>query len=131
MKVLAIDHGEARAGLAVSDPTGTISRPLPAIRRVTSAEGWRRLLDTLEREAPDRVVVGDPKTLHGERGSQARAAAGFAARLRAALEVPVELHDERLTSVEAGRRRQESGSREGIDSLAACVLLDAYLARVA
>ncbi len=130
MKVLAIDHGEARAGLAVSDPSGTISRPLPVIQRVTSRPGWQRLLETIAAEAPDRVIVGDPRTLRGERGTQSRSARGFADRLAAAVEIPVELHDERLTTVEATRRKREGGSGERIDSLAACVLLDAYLARV-
>ena len=131
MKVLAIDHGEARAGLAVSDPTGTISRPLQVIRRVASPAGWQELLDLIAVEAPDRVIVGDPRTLDGQQGRQSRAAQAFADRLASTLDIPVELQDERLTTVEASRRKREGGSRERIDSLAACVLLDAYLARVA
>jgi putative Holliday junction resolvase len=131
VKVLAIDHGEARTGLAVSDPTGTISRPLSVVRRVTSPAGWQELLDVVAAEAPDRVIVGDPRTLGGDRGRQSRSAEAFANRLAKAVDIPVELQDERLTTVEATRRKREGGSRERIDSLAACVLLDAYLARVA
>lgn len=82
-------------------------------------------------EAPDRVIVGDPRTLGGDRGRQSRSAEAFANRLAKAVDIPVELQDERLTTVEATRRKREGGSRERIDSLAACVLLDAYLARVA
>lgn len=129
MKVLALDHGPARTGVAVSDPTGTIARPLPAIRRVDSPPGRRELEALIAHERPEAIVVGEPRSLSGERGEQARAAAGFAARLRSRVEVPVELWDERLTTVEASRRSRESGSRADLDSLAACVLLEAYLAR--
>lgn len=129
MKVLALDHGAARTGVAVSDPSGTLARPLPAIHRVDSPEGRRRLDGLIAAEAPGRIVVGEPRSLSGERGAQARSAAGFAARLRARVDVPVEMWDERLTTVEARRRGREAGSRADVDSLAACVLLEAYLAR--
>ncbi|HEX2502943.1 MAG TPA: Holliday junction resolvase RuvX [Miltoncostaeaceae bacterium] len=128
MKVLALDHGSARTGVAVSDPTGTLARPLPAIARVDSPAGRRRLDAVIAAEAPERIVVGEPRTLAGERGSQARSAGGFAARLRTRVDVPVELWDERLTTAEARRRAREAGSRADLDSLAACVLLEAYLA---
>lgn len=131
MKVLALDHGSARTGVAVSDPTGTLARPLPAIRRVDSAEGMRTLAELIAREAPERIVVGEPRLMSGQRGAQARVARGFARRLRAEVDVPVELMDERLTTAEAARRRDEGGRRRGgapdLDSLAACVLLEAYL----
>lgn len=128
MKVLALDHGSARTGVAVSDPTGTIVRPLPAIARIDSAAGVRALDAVIAGEAPAVIVVGEPRSLSGERGSQARAAGGFAGRLRARVDVPVEMWDERLTTVEAERRAREGGSRADLDSLAACVLLEAYLA---
>ena len=128
MKVLALDHGSARTGVAVSDPTGTIARPLPAIARVDSPVGRRELDAVIAREEPERIVVGEPRSMSGEVGAQARAAAGFAGRLRARTSVPVDLWDERLTTVEAGRRGREGGSRADLDSLAACVLLEAYLA---
>ena len=128
MKVLALDHGSARTGVAVSDPTGTIARPLAAIARVDAPAGRRALDALIAAEAPERIVVGEPRSLSGERGVQARAAAGFAGRLRARVDVAVDLWDERLTTVEAARRRREGGSRADIDSLAACVLLEAYLA---
>ncbi len=115
--------------MAVSDPTGTIVRPLPPIDRVDSKEG-RAALDTLIADlAPDLIVVGEPRLLSGKRGEQARAAAAFAGRLGKRVGVPVELVDERLTTVEAGRRASESGSATSVDSLAACVLLESYLTR--
>ena len=128
MKVLALDHGSARTGVAVSDPTGTIARPLPAIARVDSPAGRRALDAVVAAEAPERIVVGEPRAMSGERGVQARAAAGFAGRLKSRVTVPVEMWDERLTTVEGGRRGREGGSRADLDSLAACVLLEAYLA---
>lgn len=127
MKVLALDHGQVRTGVAVSDPTGTIVRPLPAIRRVGSPEGSRALDALIADQAPDVIVVGEPRSLSGERGRQARAASSFAGRLRARAGVPVELWDERLTTVEARRRAREGDARGDLDSLAACVLLEAYL----
>ena len=112
----------------MSDPTGTIARPLPAIARVDSPVGRRELDAVIAREQPERIVVGEPRSMSGEVGAQARAAAGFAGRLRARTSVPVDLWDERLTTVEAGRRGREGRSRADLDSLAACVLLEAYLA---
>jgi putative holliday junction resolvase len=131
VRVLALDHGSARTGVAVSDPTGTIVRPLPAIARVESKTGSSALDAVIERERPERIVVGEPRSMSGERGPQARAAGGFAGRLRARSGVPVVMWDERLTTVEARRRAEEGGARGDLDSLAACVLLESYLAREA
>jgi putative Holliday junction resolvase len=127
VKVLALDHGRARTGVAVSDPTGTLARPLPAIARVGTPAGVRALDAVIAAESPERIV-GDPRHLNGARGGQAKEAESFAARLRRRSGLPVELVDERLTTVEAGRRRREGGSQADLDSLAACVLLEAYLA---
>ena len=128
MKVLALDHGRARTGVAVSDPTGTLARPLPAIPRVDDRTGREALAAVVAEEAPDLILVGDPRHLSGARGEQAREAEAFAERLRARFGLPVELVDERLTTVEASRRARESGARGDLDSLAACVLLEGYLA---
>jgi putative pre-16S rRNA nuclease len=131
VKVLALDHGAARTGVAVSDPTGTLARPLPSIRAVDTPAGAAELDRVLAEEAPACIVVGEPRTLAGDRGRQARAAGGFAARLRARAGVPVELVDERLSTVEAARRAREGrGAGEAdLDSVAACVILEAFLAR--
>jgi putative Holliday junction resolvase len=127
MKILAIDHGRARTGLAVSDPSGTIVRPLQAIERVDTAKGSSRLDAVIAEEVPELILVGEPRHLSGERGEQAKRAAGFAKRLQKRVEVPVEMVDERMTTVEAGRRRAETGAKASLDSLAACVLLESYL----
>ncbi len=115
--------------MAVSDPTGTIARPLPPIRKVESREGRIALDRVIAETAPQVIVVGEPRHLSGERGQQAKAASAFADTLRRRVSVPVELVDERLTTVEAGRRASESGSATSVDSLAACLLLEAFLAR--
>lgn len=74
------------------------------------------------------IVVGEPRHLSGARGAQAQEAQAFVEALRQRVTVPVELVDERLTTVEAGRRAAETGSSTSVDSLAACVLLEAFLA---
>ena len=119
MKVLALDYGSARTGVAVSDPTGTVARPVTIVERAGSDAGFARLLDVIAAEEPELVVVGMPLTLRGEHGEQARETAAFVDRLRAATELPVETYDERFTSVLAG----------GDDARAAAHLLASFLER--
>ena len=128
MKVLGLDYGRARTGVAVSDPTGLIARPLPSIARVDSPDGQDKLRQILQREAPELIVVGEPLLMSGESGAQVRAVQGFVGRLRAAVDTPIELIDERMSTAEA-RRRQREGAAGETDSVAACVLVEAYLAR--
>ena len=94
MKVLALDYGRARTGVAVSDSTGTLARPLTVVPKAGTAAGMRVLLDRIAEQRPELVVVGLPLTLRGERGEQARETAAFIDRLRAATELPVETYDE-------------------------------------
>ena len=117
MKVLALDYGSARTGVAVSDPTGTLARPLGVVRGVNDSDGFERLIDVIRIEQPDEIVVGLPLTLRGEHGLQARETAGFVEALRGAVDVPVETYDERFTSVLA----------DGDDARAAAHLLEGYL----
>jgi len=112
----------------VSDPTGTIVRPLKPVERVDSKGGGAFLDRVIAAEAPEMIVVGEPRLMSGDVGEQARLARAFADRLRERVNIPVEMFDERLTTVEASRRRAESASTTSIDSLAACVLLEAWLA---
>jgi putative Holliday junction resolvase len=128
MRILALDHGAARTGVAVSDPTGTIARPLEPIARVEGPDGQRALRAIIDEHEPETIVVGEPLLMSGERGEQARVAAAFARRVARESGRPVHLLDERLTSAEADRRRREAGSRSDLDSLSACVLLEAFLA---
>ena len=117
MKVLALDYGSARTGVAVSDPTGTVARPLGVVERASTEAGLERLRDLIADEEPELVVVGLPLTLRGERGEQAQETERFVEQLRIAVDTPVELFDERFTSVLA----------DGDDARAAAHLLSSYL----
>ena len=126
MKIVALDYGSARTGVAVSDPTGTLARPVGVIERVGTEAGLERLVELISREAADRVVVGMPLTLRGERGDQALETERFLDTLRDALDVPVEGFDERFTTDLA---EQDPGSRNlPADARAAAHLLTSYLA---
>ena len=90
MKVLALDYGAARTGVAVSDPTGTLARPVGVVERVGTPAGFERLLQVIREERPESVVVGLPLTLRGEHGDQARETTAFVETLQAALAIPDE-----------------------------------------
>lgn len=119
MKVLALDFGSARTGVAVSDPTGTVARPVTTVERAMTEAGFAKLLEVIAAAEPELVVVGLPLTLRGEHGDQAQETIVFVDRLREAIETPVETWDERFTSVLAG----------GDDARAAAHLLSSYLER--
>ena len=123
MRVLALDHGSARCGVAVSDPTGTLATPLEPVLRPDTRKGLLRVRDVVARTGAERVIVGLPVSLGGGDSEQTRAARAFAERLQAVVSVPVELYDERFTTTLA-RRAGGSGS---LDSRAAAVLLDEWL----
>jgi putative Holliday junction resolvase len=127
VKVLALDYGAARTGVAVSDASGTLATPLTTIDRVGSAEGMATLLAIVDAERPGLIVVGLPRTPSGRRGSQAGASTAFAGRLRARVDVPVELEDERYTTTIAQRTGRSGTS--GLDARAAAVLLQGVLDR--
>ena len=125
MKVLALDYGPARTGVAVSDPTGTLARPVGVVERASTEAGLARLLALVRAEEPDRIVVGLPLTLRGEHGEQARATERFVETLREAVDVPVESLDERFTTALAA----QTPSRAAEDARAAAHLLTTYLER--
>ena len=124
MKVLALDFVAARTGVAISDPTGVVARPLCVVERAASEAGIDELSRLVREQDAGRVVVGHPLTLRGERGEQARATERFAETLRAALDVPVVLFDERFTTDLA----QQTPSSTSEDARAAAHLLSGYLA---
>jgi putative transcription antitermination factor YqgF len=124
LKVLALDYGAARTGVAVSDPTGTLARPLCVVRRASSGAGLARLAELVGAEDADRVVVGLPLTLGGEHGSQAEETERFAEALRRIVDVPVELFDERFTTALA---EQFPAAEAPEDARAAAHLLSSYL----
>ena len=116
---MALDYGRARTGVAVSDPTGTLARPVGVVERAAAEAGLAEIAAIVEREGAEKVVVGLPLTLRGERGAQAQETERFVAALRAALTVPVSTYDERFTSTLA----------QGDDAQAAAHLLSTYLER--
>jgi putative pre-16S rRNA nuclease len=121
VRALAIDHGAARCGCALSDPSGTIVRPIDPVAPEPAA------VEALVAEhGVEAVVVGLPVSLDGSEGGQAAAARDFAAAIAERLEIPVETYDERLTTKLAAASRR-SGSRAAEDSLAAAHLLETWL----
>jgi len=123
VKVLALDYGSARTGVAVSDPTGTLARPLGIVERAATKDGLAQLERLVREEEVERIVVGLPLTLRGERGEQATETEGFVEALRSAVGVPVELYDERFTTDLA----QQTAGTAPEDALAAAHLLTTYL----
>jgi putative holliday junction resolvase len=119
VKVLALDYGSARTGVAVSDPTGVIARPIGVVAKANLDE----IAAIARDQEVEEIVVGHPLTLRGERGEQAKAAERFAKALRATVDVPVVLFDERFTTDLA--QQDPSGSQE--DARAAAHLLSSYL----
>jgi putative Holliday junction resolvase len=133
VRVLAIDLGSRRVGVAVSDPTGTLASPYEVLER--SGERTRdhqRLAELATEVQAERIVVGLPVSLDGTLGPAARAVLDEVEELRATTSVPVETYDERLTTVTAERVLREQGldgrqRRKVVDKAAAAVLLQAWL----
>jgi putative holliday junction resolvase len=123
VRVLALDHGRARCGVAVSDPSGTLATPLEPVLRPDTKKGLARVRGVIEATGAERVVVGLPLSLSGGDSDQTRAARAFAERLRRVVAVPVELYDERFTTSLA----RQAGGAASEDSRAAAVLLDEWL----
>ena len=114
----------------MSDPTGTVARPLEVVARADSDEGIARLLELAREEEVDRIVIGLPVTLRGERGQQAEETERFIASLRAATDLPIESFDERFTTKLAEATQQIGrgrGKRPPADAAAAAHLLSSYL----
>lgn len=123
-RVLALDYGSARCGVALSDPSGTIASPLPVIQKVGTPSGMRRLLRLIEDRGVERIVLGLPIGLSGRDTAQTRETRAFAERLRLATSVPVELYDERFTTRLAER---DVSAKADEDSRAAAHLLGEWL----
>jgi putative Holliday junction resolvase len=132
MRILAIDHGTKRMGIAVSDELKLIAQPLEFIPAEPFAEFLARLKQLLREKEVELVVVGMPRNMDGSYGPAALKVQGFAAALKAALTVPIQTWDERLTSAQANRfllegnvRRQQRKAK--VDKTAAALLLQSYL----
>jgi putative Holliday junction resolvase len=124
MRILAIDYGSVRVGLALSDPTGTLARPLPFLPAATGPKLAREIAALAQREEVHLILLGLPRNMDGSSGEAAARVQAFASVLEKATPIPVQLIDERLSTVQASRQQ-----RDRIDSEAACVLLQAHLDR--
>jgi putative Holliday junction resolvase len=132
LRVLALDYGSARCGVAVSDPTGVLATPLEPVLKPGGRKGMGQILALVRELGAERVVVGLPLSLSGGDSAQTREARDFAAVLERRLDgIPVELYDERFTTVLA-QRDVEKGTRPprtSEDSRAAAHLLSSWLER--
>lgn len=136
MRVLAIDHGSKRMGVAISDSLKTIAQPLEFIPADPLDGVWRRLEQIIVEKEVELIVVGMPRNMDGSYGPAAEKVRGFVAQLEAAVQVPIRLWDERLTSVQANRFLREANvrgqkRRQKVDQTAAALLLQSYLDAVA
>jgi len=134
MRVAALDVGEARIGVAVSDELGITAQPLGVVRRVGGRRDLEALAEMLAPYAPTRLVVGLPLELRGSEGPQAARVRAFAEKAAAHLALPLEFWDERLTTVAAERTLLEADvsrrrRREVVDKIAASLILQGYLAQ--
>ena len=120
---MALDYGSARTGVAVSDPTGTVARPLGVVQKAGAEAGLAELARLAREEDVARVLVGLPLTMRGTRGEQAAETERFVESLRGVVDIPVELFDERFTTDLA----QQTAGNAPEDALAAAHLLSTYL----
>jgi putative holliday junction resolvase len=130
-RLLGLDVGEKRVGVAICDETQTLARPLLTLKRAAKKEDFAKLVALCREHAIEKVIVGLPKTLRGEEGPQAQRVRRYAIELQAALNLPIDFWDERYSTVEAhdlvahvGRKLSTKGE---IDAIAATVILQEYL----
>lgn len=134
MRVLAVDPGTKRVGVAVSDPTGTVAQALTTVEAEPRGTLAARLSQIAAGQEAKRIVVGLPRRLDGSYGPEAKSARELADQLRKASSLPVELVDERLTTVAAERSLVAGGMRRAkrklnVDRVAATLLLQSHLDR--
>ena len=123
MRVLALDYGSARTGVAISDASGTLARPVCVVKKATTEKGLAELAGLVAENEVEHIVVGLPLTLRGEHGKQAAETELFVTALRALVAVPVETADERFTTALA----QRFGGSAPEDAVAAAHLLQGWL----
>ena len=132
VRTLALDIGDVRCGVAVSDPSGTVASPVSVLDTARLRVDQRSLQRLIEDYEVERIVIGLPVTMAGEEGAQARHVRALTAKLLRGIDIPIVYFDERLSSVEARRALREQGvserdARGTIDKLAATVFLQSLL----
>jgi putative Holliday junction resolvase len=144
-RILALDYGRARIGMAIADAQTALAQPLGTLDRINRNEDMRRLRELVREHCVRQIVVGLPLRLDGTRGDMAEEAARFGQRVHKQLGLPVEMVDERLTSWEAerlleeqqgrtihapsGKKKKKENERMGVDAMAAALILKEYLDR--
>jgi putative Holliday junction resolvase len=132
-RILALDPGEARMGVAISDEHRVLARGLTTLSGRARSQWIMRLKELVERFQVEEIVVGLPRNMNGSLGPRAQAALSFAEEVRSQLGIPVRTWDERLSTVSARRALIESGtrrsarSREALDRVSAAIILQGYL----
>lgn len=129
MRILAIDFGEKRIGLATSDASGVLATPRRTIGRSDDDAAIREILGFCGEEEIGAILLGIPRSPEGVESAFAGRVRSFARKLSARTELPVRFHEETLTSDEAGRRLPPGAAKEAVDRMAAAVLLEDYLSR--
>jgi putative Holliday junction resolvase len=131
-RTLALDIGERRIGVAVSDETGTLARPLTTIARASKREDFEGIARLVSECKAERIIAGYPRSLSGDEGPQAQRVRRYVEVLATVLPVPVELWDERYTTIEASERLLDAGRRKPrdrgrLDAAAAAIILQDFL----
>jgi putative Holliday junction resolvase len=145
VRILALDYGRARIGMAIADAQTALAQPLGTLDRINRNEDMRRLRELVREHGVRQIVVGLPLRLDGTRGDMAEEAARFGQRVHKQLGLPVEMVDERLTSWEAerlleeqqgrtihaapGKKKKKENEKMGVDAMAAALILKEYLDR--
>jgi len=132
MRILGIDYGEKRVGLAISSPVVSIAQGLPTIERVDGRDYLEELADIIKGKEVDEIVVGLPKNMNGTIGEKAEEVLQFVETLKSKFNLPVHTVDERLTTVRAhramtGAKMSKKGKKKRVDMIAAQFILQAYL----
>jgi putative Holliday junction resolvase len=132
IRALALDVGDARIGLAISDPGGVVCLPIEAFVRSNESDDLAAVVDLAKREGAETIVVGLPLSLDGTHGPAARKMRRFTSALRKSTDIPVESYDERFTTAEAENRLRAAGyepsrDRARLDSMAAVIILESFL----
>ena len=133
MRVLGIDFGEVRIGIAISDPAGRMAMPLTTLNRVSDQDAIAQIQAIVAQEDIEHLVLGEPRNMDGSMGDAANRVRSFRRKLQERIPLPCDLVDETLTSVEARERLLDAGVdpgrvRERIDQVAAQILLEQYFA---
>lgn len=126
-RLMGIDHGEKRIGLALSDPLGIIASPLEIVEAIPRRKATERLAALVNQHNVSKIVLGLPTDSEGEIGPQASVVLRWARKLAAAIEVPVVLWDESFSTLDAASRRGSKRGKRHLDDVAAAVMLQSYL----